>query len=870
MNKPAKHIKYFLISIVVVFCSSWLLGQSKPEELPIPITKAIDRIEDSTDYIFNYDPSLLAGYTCYGQLELSTVEETLDKVFYNSPLLYELQGNTVLVYLPNPESYRICGSIIDALSEEPLVAANIAVLDTTIGIQSDDSGYFEFDFKGYKNQEVAITYLGYQPIRFSLQDIKNNTCPTFRMEVNEAIFRQEIIISDYLLDGIALGEEYTGFKLDFDQLSNSHSNVEHDILKTAQLLPGINSIDDSASNLQIRGSNPGQNLVLWEGVPLYNAGHVFGMVSAINPFSVEEVSIYKGAYDPKYDNRVGGILDISLADDLPTGFHGSVGTTFTELHSNLSIPLVKDQVSLEIAGRQSINKLFDSPTLQSYTDKVFQFSIIDDQASDMNLNTEQTLAFHDWNAKVLYRPSSKVLVNAGFYSNAQDFTYAFWFDEGTFLSQDNINLNTQIISLESEVVLTEDWTTSLSLYQSSYSNEYDKREFEEGITIYANDQVNAIQELSATFSNDIKLGSKSQLRLGYEYNSKAVTLDLGDVINFDASFVPNESEQGSFHNLFQSISYAGKRLQVDGGNRSSYYQEVDKWFHSPRINLQYVISDHLRLKSDAGIYHQFISQLTNLGAEQIRVDNPLWILNASGQSLSQQADKMALGAVYQKDKWLLDIDAYYNRTSNITTLGPQLGILGDIGGFEKGSSRVIGIDCLVKKRWSAGISTWLSYSLGQAQYDFPDISDEAFAAPNDIRHTMSLVTNYKYKGFQVSVNTNYHSGLPYSLGIMTLNEEEPNAEPPFLYYLRYDAFNSERLDRYLRLDLNLAYRFDLKPSKPSGIEVSCSLLNLLDRTNVVAREYYVDYTDTTEEYSLKSIQKALLDRTALVLLRYYW
>jgi len=874
LNKDQKNIKYLIFSLLLCNSGSLLLGQS---QIDSPHTRtlqeAIQVIESGSDLIFNYEPAMLRGYTYGGKIDLSSINTVLDRIFYDSPFNYAIEDQTVLVYKTSPQTYRICGTLIDALSQQPLVAANITVVDSSIGAQSDMSGYFEFEYEGLKNQQIEISYLGYQPIIFFLQDIRDKDCLKWNMEINQDLFGNEIIISDYLLDGISLGDKYTAFNLDFDQLSKNHSGVEHDIFKTAQLLPGINSIDDSATNLQIRGSNPGQNLILWEGVPLYNAGHVFGMISAINPFSVEKVSIYKGAYDPKYDNRVGGILDISLADDLTNDFHGSVGTTFTELHSNLSIPIIKDHVSLEIAARQSLNSIFNSPTLQSYTDKVFQFTIIDEQTNHAEgepIRTEQTLSYSDWNTKILYRPSDRFMINAGFYRNAQDFNYSFWLNVDSYLSEDKINLNTQIISLESEFEVTNNWSSSLSFYQSSYTNNYEKSQKENAVLIDSNDQINLIEEQSFSFSNDLSLGTKFQLNLGYEYNLKDVTLDLGDDLKFDPDFISLENEKASFHNLFQSISYSTKRLQIDAGNRSSYFQELDKWFHSPRINVRYALNENLKIKADAGIYHQFVSQLTNVGANQIKVDNPLWILNASGESLSQKANKLATGIVYQKGKWLFDLDFFYNHTRDVSTIAPQLGITTQINGFAKGASNVYGLDLLIKKRWSSGINTWLSYSLGFASYDFPGFPASSFVAPTDIRHNLNFVNSYKYKGFQLSLNTNYHSGLPYSQARLVLNEDDPNPAPPFLYYLSYDSFNEQRLKPYLRVDLNVAYRFGFKPIEESQIEISFSLLNLFNRTNYVAREYFVDYNESTNLYKLSYIQKSLLDRTVLFLLRFYW
>jgi len=358
---------YQLLTLIFAIFSSALFCQSRMLSFENNgLDEVIRTIEEKSDYIFNYDPDLLAEYHFSGEVNAGKVTNALKNLLYDSPYTYELDGNTIIVYRPEPRTYRVCGTI-SGFAKEPLVAANIAAVALNSGGQSDELGLFDFELIADKNQKVEITYLGYQPVSFMVQDLTGSTCPAYRLTIDQDLWGEEIVIKDYLLDGISEGEAFGSFEMDFDKLSKNHSTVEHDILKTAQLLPGINSIDDSATNLQIRGSNPGQNLILWEGTPVYNAGHIFGMISAVNPFSVDGVSIFKGAHDPKYDNRVGGIVDISLTDSISNTFQGSLGTTLTEGHVNLDVPLVDDRLSLVLSGRQSIRGIYNSPPLQSYT-----------------------------------------------------------------------------------------------------------------------------------------------------------------------------------------------------------------------------------------------------------------------------------------------------------------------------------------------------------------------------------------------------------------------------------------------------------------------------------------------------------------------
>jgi len=868
--KAKKRYKYLLFLFFATLCSVSFCQSSILNFDQTPLDQVIEALEQKSNYIFNHDPDLLKEYFYSGELDTDDFNGLMTEILFDTPYTYELDQNTILIYLAGQKDYRICGILKDALTQEPLVAANITALNTYQGSQSDLLGYFDFRINANKNQNIQISYLGYKDITFMAQESQQDACPTYFLEIDEKLIGQAILIKDYILDGIFEGREFGSFGLDFDQLSKNHSNVEHDILKTAQLLPGINSIDDSATNLQIRGSGPDQNLILWEGAPIYNAGHIFGMISAINPFSVDEVNIYKGAYDPRYDNRVGGIVDISLSDSIENTFHGSVGTTLTEVHSNLDIPIIDDHISLLISGRKTINEIYNSPPLQNYTKKVFQYSIIDDQSQGGQtgaINTEQILDYNDLTAKLLYQASEKIAISLGMYSNNQYFNYSFSFPDDPFLASDNIEVNTAAINADINFELNKKWTSKFSFYNSSYKNEYENRETEDGIFTGGYTQSNAIEENSFAISNNLELSSKFLAKIGYEYNKKEVNLDLGDQSSISQEFISDYNEIAGFHNLFSSIEYTHEKFQIDIGNRTTYYIEADLLVHSPRINFQYLINDHLKIKADGGIYHQFISQLNDFETSQVRVDNPFWVLNTSEDQLSQKANKIAGGFVFRQNDWLLDVDAYYNSNVGLSSFSPVVSQLSGNQGVSTGSSTSRGVDLLLKKRWNK-FNTWLNYSFRYAENNFPDILDIPFLAPNDIRHNVSIIGSYKVKNIQFSINTNLHSGLPYSIPDVIENKEE--VEPPFTYFLEYKNYNENRLKPYFRLDFNINYRPVFKKLRALRPEVSFTLINVLNYNNVVEQGYYLDFNDQSLVPNLEEVNKSLLSRTPLLLIRFYW
>jgi len=608
---------------------------------------------------------------------------------------------------------------------------------------------------------------------------------------------------------------------------------------------------------------------MWEGATIYQPAHLFGMISALNPFSVQNVNIYKGVYDPKYDNRVGGIIDISSSDSIVSHSQGSAGITLTEAHANLEIPIIAQRMSVTLSGRQSIHSLYNSPPLNNYANRVFQFSKIDDLSEDAKegfLNADQVLNFYDWNAQIKYRPSKRLFINAALYRNSQNFEYKLSFSDDPFNTLDKIESNTEALSTGLEWELNDQWKTSFSFIQSKYNskNKYEEEESGDILTDY--NQQNEITDESFSVVNSYE-NTWGSLEAGYDYTVKSVNYSLVNDNIYEPYFEDENIEQGHFHNLFSSVKIGGQQFRASAGIRASHYVEQSKWFLSPRLSLLYAINPQLKLKAEGGIFQQFISQLSDYGTSFIDVQNPLWILNTPDDNLSQSAKKIASGFIYRDKGWLFDIEGYITQTDGLSTLSPSINLLAT-DEFSRGSSTAIGLDLLIKKRWKK-FNTWINYSLGKNTYMFPNISEETFAAPNDIRHTLGIVSSYELGDFQASIIGSFHSGLPYSLpdGII---DDFDEVDQETYYSINYVEINNDRLKPYTRLDINLNYRPDIKKLKDLKLEFSLSILNVLKRENEFRREFRLDFDDDSEVPRLAFIDRALLDRTPLLLMRVYW
>ena len=858
-------IFFFLIQHIV-------FGQQQLKIKKEPLINVIQKIERNTDLIFNYDPALLESYRIDIELDLSDPQSMVQRLLYSTPLDFKISDNTVLIFLPDQQPFKLCGFVYDKTTNSPLPYANIFTEDYSKGTQSDETGYFELHFSAYKNQLLTISYVGYESLSFMAQEISISSCKTFKIGFDEALFSNPIVVTDYLLSGITEGETYSSTNMDYEKLAQNSANVDKDILKNVQLLPGISSVDGSATNIQIRGNTADQNLILWEGATLYNPGHFFGMISSINPFVIDQVKIYKNAFESSYDNRVGGVIDMSLSDSIPTKIHGGLGTTFSEAHAYINIPVIKNRFSIIASGRNTVNGLFTSPTLTSYSYQVFQESKVLEDGDEEEVR-DQVLNYYDWNLKALIRPFPNLLLKASILKTKNNFDYAATIYDDSFESNDNVLFQSDAISLSAKYDWKSNISSKVAFNRSNYSNDYSFlfREKEDStlIDVEQSQVFNAIWEQNFSFSNNWNISDFSKFEFGYEYNRKRVNTRLDFQSIYEQTFLEEEAQEGTFSNLFASFQYQKDKFHFNTGFRATRYQEAEFWALSPRLNVQYAFNEAIKLKFSAAILQQFISQLREFGYNDLALNFPVWIINDTEDDDEQSAEKISLGVLYRKKGWLIDIEAYLNHIDGLSTLSPLFGTNEEVGDdYYSGYGKNVGLDFLLKKTWKF-YELWLNYSLSESSFNFPELSDETFAATNDQRHKLNFVNNFKVDTWNFTLSYNFKSALPFTPveGIGSFYSEE---EEESYYFFESGPFNSSRLNNYSRLDFGISYSKEAQESD-LNYEIGFSILNLLGRSNIIQRNYQpLNWEDEEEIPSYFSIDRVLIRRTPQLLVRFYW
>ncbi|MEL6987890.1 MAG: TonB-dependent receptor plug domain-containing protein, partial [Bacteroidota bacterium] len=662
------------------------------------------------------------------------------------------------------------------------------------------------------------------------------------LEEDPSILNYKIVVTDYIVNGIEEGKSPGSIELNYEQLSRNNSLVEHDVLKSVQLLPGISSTDESAANLSIRGSSPDQNLILWEGVSLYDPGHFFGMIASINPFTLKSIDTYKGIFNPSYDSRIGGLIDISLEDEVQNEWSGSIGTTFTEGHFYSHVPLVKDKLSVLLGVRNTTWNVFESPTLESYGSKVFQGSKLDDEGEEEEENYrdgDEFLNYYDINSKIIFQANEQIKFQSSLYKQRNKFNVYALIPFYQIESEDNWSFDSEAWSNQLDIQWSPVSKTHFQHSISNYKSEYLTQllELQDLSIIQSNDFSNSIKDQKFILNHNWKLNRQQFLDIAYTLSQLQLSVDLSETSSYENDFSEFNEAEGTFHSLAASLQSNKERLQLMAGLKASYANNTDNIYIAPRLNLQYKLNQSWKLKFGIGRFYQFISQIKNFDGSGI--DNKLWVLNDSFEASPIQGDKVNLGFTYNKKSLLIDIDLYANRSMGLLSASNTIS---NSLAFDNLNTSAYGLEFLLRKRWR-NYSLWLNYNLSSTKYFTDDI--DPFPASNDQLNRLSIVNTFKIKNWNLALIGHYKTGLPFT-SASSFELEYDDEDDEAFFELQYEGLNTERLKDYVRLDFQLGYSKLFLKDK-ARLEFQFSIINLLNHDNIFSQSSFLSNLEDDEE-----------------------
>ena len=724
---------------------------------------------------------------------------------------------------------------------------------------SDKIKDLSFSYSAEANLEDVLDELGSQMhLEFHYLDFENiliRKKVSLEALLDTILLDEVLIVTEYITSGFDHNKEDASLILEPDEQGILPGLTEPDVMQSLQLIPGITSPDESASNLHIRGGTSDQNLVLFDNIKMYHQGHLFGSISAFNPYIIDQVKVYRSGTNPIYGDRISGIVDMKSPDYVNNQIDAGIGTNM--LHSDFFVkaPLIKEKFGIILSGRRSLTDLWNSPTFQNYSNRVFQNTRIEEANSiqeeeELDIR-EDRFFFYDLNAKAIYKPNEKNKFSLSVLSvrNRLDYENV---DEELTGSRDEMDLSNSGWSFNWRSEINRNWRMEQDLHVSSYKSDNLHLEFEEdSITQERYSRFNSIDDIGWTYRFDHFIDNDSKLILGYDFTSYQLNLNIQ--IEEDGIVTENEDSNEQVHSIFGTYQKRLNNWYWSAGVRLSYYNQLNSLYPEPRAYIAYEINDALKWKSSAEIKNQAISQLLSFEFNDLGFNNASWVL-AEGEEIPVLNNKqLTSGILLNKNDWKVDIEAYYKEIRGLTsfTQGFNSNINED---YAEGRSNIYGVDVLIKKRIKK-FRTWLAYSLSRNDFVFEDISDASFDGNFDRRHSLNFSNSYTWSKFQLSVGWFYATGLPYTLpaGINTFLNDEEEEESELLF----SSQNDQRLLYYHKLDASFIYNFFLDPEKKIRARLGIAVINIYDRANELDKNFDLDETDEGEFFIVEQTDRGL-------------
>ncbi|URC12345.1 TonB-dependent receptor [Flavobacterium sp. B183] len=824
---------FFIFFLVLNVCS-----QDKGKV--VPFKKIIAAIEKQHNVSFNYTEDNITNLQISPPKKSLTLDQKLQYLTEKTNLSFEnIENQFINIYKNDSESQMICGYVFSNDYKKPIENANVNLLNKT-QVTTNSNGYFEFR-KDSKNT-LLISHVGFITKKIVVNNSSSKNCLQITLE-SEITELQEIKANAILASGISKSPDGS-FEIKPKKFGILPGLIEPDALQTMQQIPGVNSLDESVSSINVRGGTHDQNLFLWNGIRMFQTGHFFGLISVFNPNLAHTISIYKNGSSAFYGESVSSVVAISSTPETSEKNTFSAGINMINADIYAKYNLCKKS-SIEISARKSITDFVETPTYKEYFNKVFQNTTITDFSEKQNINyrSDKKFDFYDATLKYTHKIGAKdeiILDLITIKDNLEVFQSATVYDinksENNVLRQQNYGGN---------LSWKRNWnnfnTTKINVYNSAYELLADqKTTFGDQIVI----QENTVNNNGINMENHHIISSKFSLSNGYQFNEIGIT-NLERVTNPD--FYRKVKDVLKTHALILEGKYNDtlSRIYFKAGTRINYIEKFKKYNIEPRVQFNYGINKSLNLELLAELKSQNSQQIIDLQKDYFGIEKRRWIVSNNTTIPIQRSKQISLNLFYKKNNWLLDIENFYKKVSGIITSSQgfqnQLEFVRMTGDYE-----VLGTEMLIQKKMNHFL-TWLSYTYNHNNYYFSNFEPPSFPNNFEVMHTVSWAGIYEKNNFKIALGTKWSSGRPKtSPDFSQINLSDP--------VLVYNKPNNTNVHIFSQVNISSTYKWETA----NGIQykLGLSILNILNRKNEISEYYRVSsLTNSIEEVETFSLQR---------------
>ncbi len=701
----------------------------------------------------------------------------------------------------------VSGHITDKASGETLIGAG--VLSDGAGAATNDYGFYTLTIPQGRQVTLKYSYVGYDDATVTI-DLVRDTTVNVALKANTEL--KEAVVSAQRESGI-MATKMSAIEIPLNMIRNTPVLFgEADVLKTIQLMPGVQSGAEGFSGIYVRGGGPDENLLLLDGISLYNTEHMLGLFSIFQPEAVKKVTLYKGSFPARYGGRISSIIDVRTNDGNLQETHGTVGVGVLSDKFHLEGPIFKGKTAYSISARGMHTFLFDG---------LFRAADIPANYYFFDLNGKVTHRFSDrdrlflnayYGRDIFYYNEDEgdvIIDGADYKSEFDDKTYIRW---GNLLSSARWNhvFNGRLFS-NATVAFTEyrmrmGYNSTEKSENSNYS--------------YKFDYGSGIKDITAKIDFDYTPAPEHLIKFGCEYVNHIYIPETYTTVEkenhygqvTDTTYSNNKEKDRLGHEISAYIEddfTICRRLTLNPGIHLAVFRTGGRtyWSPEPRMSAKF---DYGKGISAKAAYSRMAQYVHLLSSSKITLPIDLWV-PITKNIKPVTTDQYSLGIYYNGlPGWEFSVEGYWKDMHNVLEYKDGVSFLATSQSWENnvvmGDGRAYGVEFFIQK--TMGKTTgWLGYTLAKSDRLFSNgliNNGERYPYRYDRRHNISLVVNRQLgKKWDLSAVWTFATG-----GTTTIPERESIVMLPDGTFTQIDYAphrNNYRLPPSHRLNIGVNY-----------------------------------------------------------------
>jgi len=759
----------------------------------------------------------------------------------------------------------ISGYVMDAASKETLIGATIFDKNSGKGCATNSYGFYTLTLN-QGQVDLQVSYVGYTQQSRAL-DLKENLSLNFMLETNTTL--DEVVVEGTRATVSARNPQMSVVELPVQQIKSIPTLFgEADVLKAIQLLPGVQNGSEGSAGMYVRGGGPDENLLLLDGVPVYNVNHMLGFFSVFNPDALKNVTLYKGSFPAHFGGRLSSVVDIRMKEGDMQKYHGNASIGLISSKFNFEGPIVKDKLSFNLSYRRTYGDLLIKPALwiaSWSTPEISKLSV--------------GYYFYDFNAKLNWKISDKDRLYLSFYTG--DDAIYFGVKNKDFMSDSTqythrIKLNwkwgNKVAALRWNHVVSQKLFMDASVNYTQYRHNLGMNLTEEDTYLPTNtvsknvfDMVykSGINDLTAKVDFDYTPLPNHEIRFGGNYTYHIFRPEVQSIQMSESQQSLVDTVTGS-PNVYahETALYAednmtfGDIFRMNLGVHYSTFTVEGKTYQSvqPRVSTSLMLASNLSLKAGYAYMTQYVHLLSN---SSLSLPTDLWV-PVTAKIVPMNAHQWSVGAFYELPRLFdISVEGYYKTMDNLLEYKDGASFFGSSERWDEkvcmGKGWAYGVELLVQR--SFGKTTgWIGYTWAHSKRQFDREGQiinngKVFPAKYDRRHDISVTVQHKFSdSFDLSGTWVFSSGNCGTLGTQVY-EGLPNDWGEFQHINALER-NNFRMGNYHRLDLGANMHF---PLNPGLLTLNFSVYNVYNHNNP-----FLVYTDYVYDESTQQAEKKLM------------